>query len=81
MTDLDFSAGRALAELQQDLAKAGVVLAMARMQLKRDGDLERMGLVELIGANRIFSSRRACLEAYRSGYLTGTNAPGAERAG
>jgi high affinity sulfate transporter 1 len=66
ITGIDFSAGRALAELQQDLAKAGAVLAIARIQLRRGGDLERMGLVKLIGANRIFKSRRACLEAYRS---------------
>ena len=66
ITGVDFSAGRALAELQQDLAKAGVTLALARIQLKRGGDLERMGLIKLIGANRIFNSRRACLEAYRS---------------
>jgi sulfate permease, SulP family len=81
MTGVDFSAGRALAELQQDLAKEGVTLALARIQVKHDGDLERMGLVKLIGANRIFSSRRACLEAYRSECLTGATAPAAERAG
>ena len=66
ISGIDFSAGRALAELQQDLAKAGVTLAIARVQLRPGGDLERMGLVKLIGANRIFPSRRACLEAYRS---------------
>ncbi len=66
MTGVDFSAGRALAELQQDLAKAGVTLALARIQIKKDGNLERLGLVQLIGAHRIFSSRRACLEAYRA---------------
>ena len=71
MTGVDFSAGRALAELQQDLAKAGVTLAIARLQLRKGGDLERMGLVKLIGANRIFNSRRACLEAYRAEGLAG----------
>jgi high affinity sulfate transporter 1 len=73
ISGVDFSAGRALAELQQDLAKAGVTLALARIQLKRGGDLERMGLVKLIGTNRIFNSRRACLEAYRSEGLSGDN--------
>jgi high affinity sulfate transporter 1 len=71
ISGIDFSAGRALAELQQELAKAGVTLAIARIQLKRGGDLERMGLVKLIGAHRIFNSRRACLEAYRSEGLAG----------
>jgi high affinity sulfate transporter 1 len=75
MTGVDFSAGRALAELQQDLAKAGVVLALARVQSRKDGNLERLGLVKLIGADRIFNSRRACLEAYRAECLSGTNPP------
>ena len=66
ITDVDFSAGRAVMDLHHDLAKAGVVLALSRLQLSPHGDLERMGLVQLIGANRIFDSRHACIEAYRS---------------
>jgi MFS superfamily sulfate permease-like transporter len=66
ITNLDFSAGRALMDLHQDLAKAGVVLALSRLQLTPHGDLERMGLVQLIGANRIFDSRHACIQAYQS---------------
>ena len=66
ITNLDFSAGRALMDLHQDLAKAGVVLALSRLQVAPQGNLERMGLVDLIGANRIFDSRHACIEAYRS---------------
>lgn len=63
---LDYSAGQALKELKQDLDRSGVVLALARIQLRHHGHLERMGLVDLIGKNRIFDSRHACLEAYRS---------------
>jgi sulfate permease, SulP family len=66
ITDLDFSASRAVMDLHQDLAKAGVVLALSRLQVRPHGDLERMGLVQLIGANRIFDSRHECIEAYRS---------------
>jgi sulfate permease, SulP family len=66
ITNLDFSAGRALMDLHQDLAKAGVVLALSRLQLSPHGDLERMGLVQLIGTNRIFDSRHACIQAYLS---------------
>jgi sulfate permease, SulP family len=66
ITNLDFSAGRALMDLHQDLAKAGVVLALSRLQLSPQGDLERMGLVQLIGTNRIFDSRHACIQAYLS---------------
>ena len=62
---IDFSAGKALKELQQDLAHAGIVLAISRIQLRRGGDLERMGLVKAIGLDRIFDSRHECLNAYR----------------
>jgi high affinity sulfate transporter 1 len=66
ITSLDFSAGRALMDLHEDLATAGIVLALSRLQFRPHGDLERVGLVQLIGANRIFDSRHACIEAYRS---------------
>jgi high affinity sulfate transporter 1 len=66
VTELDYSGGRALAELHQDLAKAGIVLAMIVVRVRHEGELERRGLVELIGANRIFESRQDCVAAYRS---------------
>jgi sulfate permease, SulP family len=66
ITSLDFSAGRTVAELQQDLAKQGVVLALARVKSKPQGDLDRLGLTALIGQNRIFASRYQCLKAYEA---------------
>lgn len=65
ITAIDFSAGKAIKELQQDLTGAGVVLALARVQSRPRGDLEKLGLIKAIGADRIFDSRHACLEAYR----------------
>ena len=65
VTELDYSAGRALAELHQDLSKAGVVLALIVVPVRHQGSIERMGLVNLIGANRIFESRHKCIQAYR----------------
>ena len=64
ISGLDFSAARALAELQQDLAKIGVTLALIVIPVRHWSNLERMGLIELIGANHIFESRHACLAAY-----------------
>jgi len=66
ITELDYSAGQALMELHQELSKKGVVLAMIVIQVRHKGFLDRMGLVDLIGANRIFESRYDCVEAYRS---------------
>ena len=73
ITKLDFSAGRAVAELQQDLAKEGVVLALIVVPVRRFGTLDRMGLNNAIGANRIFDSREAAVAAYQSEYPTETN--------
>jgi high affinity sulfate transporter 1 len=71
ITGLDFSAGRAVAELQQDLAKAGVALVLVEVPEKHHEDLERMGLVELIGAGRIFDSKHTCVAAYQLECLKG----------
>jgi high affinity sulfate transporter 1 len=73
ITGIDYSAGRELMSLQQDLAKAGVVLAIARVQVGFRGSLEQMGLIKHIGLNRIFDSRQACIEAYRSEIKPPTN--------
>jgi len=66
ITDIDFSAGQALMELQQELAASAVVLALARVQAGTRQDLEQLGLVRQIGSNHIFESRHACLQAYRA---------------
>jgi sulfate permease, SulP family len=67
VTEVDYSGGRALTELHQDLAKAGIVLALIVVRVRHQGYLERMGLVDLIGADRIFESRYDCVAAYRAG--------------
>jgi MFS superfamily sulfate permease-like transporter len=70
ITGMDFSGASALAELQQDLAKNSVVLALARLNPIAGGNteerLKRLGVIKSIGPDRIFSSRSACLEAYRA---------------
>jgi sulfate permease, SulP family len=64
ITELDYSAGRVLTELHQDLAKAGIVLGLIVVQMRHQSDLERMGLVDLIGKEHIFGSRYDCVQAY-----------------
>ena len=66
VTEVDFSAGRALLELYQDLRKAGVALALIVVPVRQQLVLERMGLLELIGSDRIFESRHECVQAYLS---------------
>src|SRR5262249_49411701 len=65
ITGIDYSAGRVLGDLQKDLAKQDVVLALARVSESLREDLDRHGLTQVIGVNRLFESRRDSLEAYR----------------
>ena len=65
ITAVDFSAGRAVMELQQDLARQGVVLALARVNAELQADLDRQGITAAIGTERIFRSRKHCLSAYQ----------------
>jgi MFS superfamily sulfate permease-like transporter len=64
ITDIDYSAAQGLAELQQELAKAGVSIALVIVKVRHHGKLERMKLVDRIGSHRIFASREECLAAY-----------------
>ena len=66
ITDIDFTAARALVDLQQDLARKGVVLALARVSDGLRADLDRQEITGVIGADRIFTSRTHCVEAYQA---------------
>jgi sulfate permease, SulP family len=66
ITDIDYSAGQVVKELHEDLRNAGVVLAFARVSPSLREDLEQLGLIEIIGADRIFDTRGAALKAYEA---------------
>jgi high affinity sulfate transporter 1 len=74
ITGIDFSAGRALIELQRDLARKGVVLALVRVNPRLRADLNRQGVTDAIGASRIFSSRKHGLAAYLDEVLSSPRA-------
>ena len=61
---LDYTSSRAVADLQQDLDKKGIVFALTRVSPAGRKDLDSLGLTKLIGENRIFASRHECLKAY-----------------
>jgi sulfate permease, SulP family len=65
ITDIDFTAARALLDLQQDLARKGVVLALTRVSNSLKTDLDRQEVTRAIGADRVFVSREHSLAAYR----------------
>jgi high affinity sulfate transporter 1 len=73
LTNIDYSAGRTLKDLQLDLAKQNVVLAFTRIDDTLRKEFDRQGLTESIGQEHLFFSRSSCIKAYRSQYST---APG-----
>jgi sulfate permease, SulP family len=66
LTNIDYSAGRMLRDLKQDLAKQNVVLAFTRIDNALLNEFDRMGLTKLIGREYLFLSRSSCIQAYRS---------------
>jgi MFS superfamily sulfate permease-like transporter len=69
ITDMDFTAARALIDLQQDLARKGVVLALTRVSASLKVDLDRQEVTKALGPERIFTSRKYSLKAYLSSKL------------
>ena len=65
---IDITAIDALEELRQGLADRGVIFALARVKHALDLDLERAGLVERVGRDRIFPTLPTAVEAYAQWY-------------
>jgi SulP family sulfate permease len=66
ITAIDYSAGSTLKELQQDLAAKGISLVLAHVNAELRTQLDRHGLTEIIGANRLFDTLRECLASYHA---------------
>jgi sulfate permease, SulP family len=66
ITDLDFTAARALIDLQQDFARKGIVLALTRVSNSLRADLDRQEVTGVFGCDRIFTSRKQSLAAYQT---------------
>jgi SulP family sulfate permease len=64
ITAVDFTAGKELKDLRQDLAKQNVELALTRVSDSLQRDLKRLDLIPIFGENHIFDSRHECLQAY-----------------
>ena len=65
LSSIDYSAGLTIKELHQDLAGMNVVMVLARINDDLKQDLDKLGLTELFGTERMFYSREACLDAFR----------------
>ncbi len=69
ITHVDYTAARAVIELQQDLAKENIELVFAHVQSDLKPDLDRHGLTTAIGPNRIFDTLREAIATVRSRHV------------
>lgn len=65
MVDVDITAADALESLRRELADRGIVFALARAKQDLLADLAPSGLVERIGADRVFPTLPTAVEAFR----------------
>jgi MFS superfamily sulfate permease-like transporter len=66
ITRIDYTAGGAVKELHENLARQGVTLVLVHLNQSLKADLDRQGLTEVIGRNRQFETPRECLAAYEA---------------
>jgi sulfate permease, SulP family len=64
--EVDITATDALEALRAELEHRGIVFAMARVKQDLLDDLERSGLVDRVGSDRIFPTLPTAVEAYRT---------------
>jgi sulfate permease, SulP family len=69
ITGMDYSAARALRDLQQDLAREGVALVLGHVEVDLQADLDRHRLTDVIGRERIFVSLHEALAKTRERVL------------
>src|SRR5262249_1688641 len=67
ITNIDYSAARVFRDLCEDLAREGVTLPVVHGESSLRADLERHGLLAVIGADRIFDTLREALAAISGG--------------
>jgi MFS superfamily sulfate permease-like transporter len=65
ITHVDYSAARVVRELLQDLTRRGVELVFAHVQSDLKPDLDRHGLTQAIGPERVFDTLHEALTALR----------------
>jgi sulfate permease, SulP family len=59
--DLDYTAARVLRGLATELKAAGVSLIFARVSASLRADMDRHGVTDVVGADRLFTSRHSAL--------------------
>lgn len=63
---VDYSAGKMLMELREDLEKQGIILAFSHVSASLKADLDQLGLTAAIGGNHLFDKLHDCLVAFEA---------------
>jgi sulfate permease, SulP family len=66
ITDLDFSAARAIRELLADLTSRNVTIIFARVSRYLRADMDRHGITAAVGAERVFATLHEAIAAVRA---------------
>lgn len=66
ITNIDYTAARVVHELQQNLARRGIDLVLARVRPDLKRDLDRHHLTEAIGSDHIFDTLHGAIERYHA---------------
>ena len=73
--EMDVTAADALDELREELTRRGIVLGLARVKQDLRAELAAAGLLDRIGADRIFPTLPTAVAAYVSWYTARHGAP------
>ena len=66
ITSVDYSSGKVLVELQEDLARQGVTLVFAHAVQSLREDLDHLGVSEAVGNGQIFEKLSDAVEAFQA---------------
>ncbi|WP_406829755.1 SulP family inorganic anion transporter [Pedococcus sp. KACC 23699] len=77
--DVDFTGGNTLVELAGVLERRGVVFAIAEANREVRPEMDRFGVTEAIGADRLYPTLEDAVTAYRAGTRSGSSSQDAER--
>ncbi len=66
ITNIDYSASRVIAQLNQQLAEAGVTLGFARMPASAAADFQRHHLADIIPSSMIFDTLHQSVQAFEN---------------
>jgi MFS superfamily sulfate permease-like transporter len=78
MDDIDYTGGKTLSEVVDELSKRGIVVAVADAEAHIRSELDAFGITAQIGAERIYDSLQAARDAFHAAETGGEHAVSTE---